>query len=225
MFTIYLYYIDTFDLSKDENVNDVRAITMQREQYDVTVHLFIGTGRSTDKITFMSLTFTVNHKASYQVLSSLFPFRSVSSSTFDIILRRSSFSHSFGVRSSCLRVVSPYHAYLHLKAEASCNSLCYTEKHVNHVFEDLWKRKAPNTCMTTSVVPILMMSFFVVLLVVVGICPYRTGRPLRPSGPAILLGLCLVTGLSGAQSVLYWRCEPIEYRCLGCPPSGVMWHP
>jgi hypothetical protein len=48
---------------------------------------------------------------------------------------------------------------------------------------------------------------------------------LRPSGPAILLGLCLVTRLSGTQSVSYCRCQPIEYRCLGCPPSGVLWHP
>jgi hypothetical protein len=103
------------------------VITIQREQYGVTVHLFIGTGRSPDKITFMSLTFTVNHKASYQGLSSLSPFRSVSSSTFIIVLSRSSFSHSFGVRSSCLRVVFPYHAYLHLKAKASYSSLCYTE--------------------------------------------------------------------------------------------------
>jgi hypothetical protein len=30
-------------------------ITNQREQYGVTVHLFIGTGRSPDKITFMTL--------------------------------------------------------------------------------------------------------------------------------------------------------------------------
>jgi hypothetical protein len=43
MSIIYLYYIDTFGLSEDENVNDARAITMQREQYGVTVHLFIGT--------------------------------------------------------------------------------------------------------------------------------------------------------------------------------------
>jgi hypothetical protein len=49
------------------------VITIQREQYGVTVHLFIGTGRSLDKIAFMSLTFTANHKASYQGLSSLFP--------------------------------------------------------------------------------------------------------------------------------------------------------
>jgi hypothetical protein len=72
-------------------------------------------------------------------------------------------------------------------------------------------------CMTTSVVPILMMSPFIVLLVAIDICPYRIGRPLRPNSPAILLDLCLVTGLRGTQSVLYWRCQPIKYRCLGCP--------
>jgi hypothetical protein len=81
----------------------------------------------------------------YQGLSSLFPFSSVSSSTFVIILNWSSFCHSFSVHSSCFRVVSSYHAYLHHKAEASCISLCYTEKHISHVFEDLRKRKAPNT--------------------------------------------------------------------------------
>jgi hypothetical protein len=41
---------------------------MQREQYGVNVHLFIGTGRSPGKITFVSLTFTVDHKANYQGL-------------------------------------------------------------------------------------------------------------------------------------------------------------
>ena len=49
--------------------------------------------------------------------------------------------------------------------------------------------------------------------------------PLRPSGPAIKLGLCLVTGLRGTQSVLYWGCQPIKSRRLGCPPSGVLWYP
>jgi hypothetical protein len=57
------------------------VITSQREQYGVTIHPFIGTEHSLDKITFMSLTFSVSQKASYQGLSSLFPFRSVSSST------------------------------------------------------------------------------------------------------------------------------------------------
>jgi hypothetical protein len=60
--------------------------TIQREQYGVTVHLFIGTGRSLDKITFMSLTFTIGHKASYRGLSSLFSFKSVSSFTTVIML-------------------------------------------------------------------------------------------------------------------------------------------
>jgi hypothetical protein len=55
--------------------------------------------------------------------------------------------------------------------------------------------------------------------------PCRIGRPWRPSSPAILLGLCLVTGLSGAQSVLYWWRQPIKNRCLGCPLGGVLWHP
>jgi hypothetical protein len=48
---------------------------VQREQYGVTVHLFIGAGRSPDKITFVSLTFTINHKVGYQGLSSLFSFK------------------------------------------------------------------------------------------------------------------------------------------------------
>jgi hypothetical protein len=123
--------------------SDTRVITIQPEQYGVTVHLFIGTGRNPDKITLMSPTFTINHKASYQGLGSLFPFRSVSSSVFVIILSQSSFSHSFGVRSSCLRVVYPYHAYLHPKAETSCSNLCYTKKHISHVFKTFRRGRPP----------------------------------------------------------------------------------
>jgi hypothetical protein len=40
-------YIDTFSLFE---VVDARAITIQCEQYGVTVHLFIGTGHSPGKI-------------------------------------------------------------------------------------------------------------------------------------------------------------------------------
>jgi hypothetical protein len=36
-------------------VRDVGAITMQREQYRGTIHLFIGTGRSPNEIISMSL--------------------------------------------------------------------------------------------------------------------------------------------------------------------------
>jgi hypothetical protein len=48
---------------KVKSETSARVITIQREQYGVTVHLFIGTGRSPVKITFMSLTFTVIRRA------------------------------------------------------------------------------------------------------------------------------------------------------------------
>jgi hypothetical protein len=43
-----------------ESESDVQAVTSQREQYGGTIHLFIGTGHSLGKITFMSLTFTIS---------------------------------------------------------------------------------------------------------------------------------------------------------------------
>jgi hypothetical protein len=46
-----MYYIDTFDLLEGDNVG---AITIQREQYGATIHLFIGMGCSPGKITFMT---------------------------------------------------------------------------------------------------------------------------------------------------------------------------
>jgi hypothetical protein len=57
---------------------DVRVNISQREQYGVTVHLFIGTGRSLCRITFMPLTFTTNLGIKYRGLDNLFPFKSVS---------------------------------------------------------------------------------------------------------------------------------------------------
>jgi hypothetical protein len=60
---------------------DVRVNTSQREQYGATVHLFIGTGHSPCRITFMPLTFTIDLGIIYQGLDSLFPFKSVSFST------------------------------------------------------------------------------------------------------------------------------------------------
>jgi hypothetical protein len=95
------------------------VIISQREQYGATVHVFIGTGRSPDKITFMPLTFTVDHKASYRGLSSLFPFKSVSPFTIVNVLRRSSFSHRFGAILSFVQTAPSYHTQLHLKVKAS----------------------------------------------------------------------------------------------------------
>jgi hypothetical protein len=52
-----LNYICTFGLAEAEKSrSDVQVSTSQHEQYDVIVHLFIGTGRSLGKITSMSLT-------------------------------------------------------------------------------------------------------------------------------------------------------------------------
>ena len=49
-----------------------------REQYGGTVHLFIGTGHSLCKITFMPFTFDNNSIVIYRGLNSLFIFKSVS---------------------------------------------------------------------------------------------------------------------------------------------------
>jgi hypothetical protein len=55
------------------------VITIQREQYVGIVHLFIGTGRSPDKITFVSLITNYNNNTNHQGLCSLFLFKSVPS--------------------------------------------------------------------------------------------------------------------------------------------------
>jgi hypothetical protein len=60
---------------------DVQVNTSQREQYCVTVHLFIGTGRSLCGITFVPLTFTIDLGIIYRGLDNIFPFKSVSFST------------------------------------------------------------------------------------------------------------------------------------------------
>jgi hypothetical protein len=57
---------------------DARVNTSQREQYGVTVHLFIGTRRNLCRITFMPLTFTIDLRIIYRGLDSLFSFKSVS---------------------------------------------------------------------------------------------------------------------------------------------------
>jgi hypothetical protein len=56
---------------------DVQVNTSQREQYGVTVHLFIGMGRSPVEITFMPSTSDYKHDTNYHGPISLFLFRSV----------------------------------------------------------------------------------------------------------------------------------------------------
>jgi hypothetical protein len=71
---LHLYLrLDTRQKSKC----DTRMNTSQREQYGGTVHLFISTGRSLCKITFMPFKFTMDLRTIYRGLDSLFLFKSV----------------------------------------------------------------------------------------------------------------------------------------------------
>jgi hypothetical protein len=60
--------------------------TSQREKYGGTVHLFIGTGRSLCKFTFMPFIFTIDLWTTQQGLNGLFPFKSVPFSTIELKL-------------------------------------------------------------------------------------------------------------------------------------------
>ena len=75
---IILNYICTFGSMEGKKYKrDARASTSQREQYRGTVHLFIGTGRSPVKITFMSSTTSYNHDTNYHGPIGHFIFKSV----------------------------------------------------------------------------------------------------------------------------------------------------
>jgi hypothetical protein len=50
---------------RQKSKSDARVNTSQREQYEGTVHLFIGTGRSLCKITFMPFMFTIDLRTIY----------------------------------------------------------------------------------------------------------------------------------------------------------------
>jgi hypothetical protein len=81
----------------------VRVNTGQCEQYGVTVHQFIGTGRNPIEITFMSLITNYKHDTNYQRLNGLFLFKSVRPSSQGVSSCRSSLGCSFGIH---LRVIS-----------------------------------------------------------------------------------------------------------------------
>jgi hypothetical protein len=62
---------------RQKSKRDARVNTSQREQYGGTVHLFIGTGCSLCKITFMPFMFTIDLRIIYRGLDSIFLFKSV----------------------------------------------------------------------------------------------------------------------------------------------------
>jgi hypothetical protein len=72
-------YKSTFGLKEGKSTSVTqKQMPSQREQYESTVHLFIGTGRSPCKITPMPFTFANNSIVIHRGLNSLFLFRSVS---------------------------------------------------------------------------------------------------------------------------------------------------
>jgi hypothetical protein len=74
-----LDYKCTFSLEGDESTSMTqKQMPSQREQYGDTVHLFIDTGHSPYKITFMPFTFGSNSVVIHRGLNSLFIFKSVS---------------------------------------------------------------------------------------------------------------------------------------------------
>jgi hypothetical protein len=74
-----LDYKCTFNLEGDESTSVTqKQMPSPREQYGDTVHLFIDTGRSPYKITFMPFTFGSNSIVIHRGLNSLFIFKSVS---------------------------------------------------------------------------------------------------------------------------------------------------
>jgi hypothetical protein len=88
---ITLNYKCTFSFEVYESTGVTqKQMPDQREQYRGTVHLFIGTGHSPYKITFMPFTFDNNSMIIYRGLNSLFIYKSVS---FFVITPKLSCSH------------------------------------------------------------------------------------------------------------------------------------
>jgi hypothetical protein len=118
-----------------------KRMPSQREQYGNTVHLFIGTGRSPRKITSRPFAFDNNSIVIYLGLDSLFLFKSVSSFLPSC---QSSLAHSFG--SVPFFVFFPCFFIPWVLVRRSLSTHYTPETLLNHVFEDLQKPKAPNSC-------------------------------------------------------------------------------
>jgi hypothetical protein len=119
----------------------------QREQYGVTVHLFIGTGRSPCKITLMPFTFANNSIVIHRGLNSLFIFKSFFLFYYhaEALLRTASASRYPSYSFLCF-----FTLWFQLKSEGTYSCIILLETSLNHVFEELRKPKAPNRSEETS---------------------------------------------------------------------------
>jgi hypothetical protein len=112
----------------------------KREQYVGTVHLFIGTGRSLCKITFMPFMFTIDLMTIQRGLDSLFPLKSVPFSAVEPKLPCAQLQNWFNLRPGpAFHIV--YNFIPSLKVPVR---ILHLRNIVSHVFEDLLKTKAPN---------------------------------------------------------------------------------
>jgi hypothetical protein len=102
---------------RQKSKRDTRMNTSQREQYGGTVYLFIGTGRSLCKITFMPLMFTIYLKTIYR---GLIAFSSLGRFLFQL-LSRSFLACSFVSGSTFAQPCSLYCVQLHSESEGSCS--------------------------------------------------------------------------------------------------------
>jgi hypothetical protein len=148
-FCIYYYeetemisdYKCTFSLEGDESTGVTqKQVPNQREQYRGTVHLFIGTGHSPYKITFMPFTLGSNSIVIHRGLNSLFIFKSVSFSAITPKLSCSQLRCCVDLR---ILWASPTVVPIRVRRYLFTH---YTPKILlNLVFEDLRKPKAPNS--------------------------------------------------------------------------------
>jgi hypothetical protein len=118
----------------------VRVNTSQREQYGATVHLFIDTGRSLCKITYMPLTFIIDLGIIYQGLDNLFPFKSV-----PFFTAKPKLLHRYLQNWFILLPNHTFHISYNFIPRSKVPIYIILGKHVSRIFEDLQKMKAPNT--------------------------------------------------------------------------------
>jgi hypothetical protein len=110
-----------------------------REQYGVTVHLFIDTRRSSCKITLMPFTFTNNSIVFHRGLNSLFISKSVSLSA----IMPKPFCAQLRLCVIVRTLLCFFTRWFRFKTEDTCLCIILLEILLNHVFKDLRKPKAP----------------------------------------------------------------------------------
>jgi hypothetical protein len=138
-------YKCTFVLKEGKSTSVTqKRMPSQREPYRSTVHLFIGTGYSPCKITFMPFAFANNSIAIHRGLDSLFPFKSVS---FSLSSCRSSLAHSFGSVPSFVSLVLLHTVILTQVRRVQVRRyllMSYTpETLLSHVFRTFGSRRPP----------------------------------------------------------------------------------